>query len=92
MSIGSCGAEDTENSANWFTILREVLLPLSATGFIAAIIIVFVPMLSDFASPAVVGGREGYMIASLIEEEFNARGDWGVGSALSFVVLASIAA
>jgi ABC-type spermidine/putrescine transport system permease subunit I len=28
------------------------------------------------------------MIASLIEEEFNARGDWGVGSALSFVVLA----
>ncbi|MEX0754521.1 MAG: ABC transporter permease [Actinomycetota bacterium] len=74
--------------ASWFTILREVLLPLSATGFIAAIIIVFVPMLSDFASPAVVGGREGYMIASLIEEEFNARGDWGVGSALSFVVLA----
>jgi spermidine/putrescine transport system permease protein len=74
--------------ANWLTILREVLLPLAATGFIAAIIIVFVPMLSDFASPAVVGGREGYMIASLIEEEFNARGDWGVGSALSFVVLA----
>jgi spermidine/putrescine transport system permease protein len=74
--------------ASWFTILREVLLPLSATGFIAAIIIVFVPMLSDFASPAVVGGREGYMIASLIEEEFNSRGDWGVGSALSFVVLA----
>ena len=74
--------------AGWPTILREVLLPLAATGFIAAIIIVFVPMLSDFASPAVVGGREGYMIASLIEEEFNARGDWGVGSALSFVVLA----
>lgn len=73
---------------SWLTVLREVLLPLSATGFIAAIIIVFVPMLSDFASPAVVGGREGYMIASLIEEEFNSRGDWGVGSALSFVVLA----
>ncbi len=74
--------------ASWTTIMREVLLPLSAAGFIAAIIIVFVPMLSDFASPAVVGGREGYMIASLIEEEFNARGNWGVGSALSFVILA----
>ena len=74
--------------ASWMTILREILLPLSAAGFIAAIIIVFVPMLSDFASPAVVGGREGYMIASLIEEEFNARGNWGVGSALSFVILA----
>jgi spermidine/putrescine transport system permease protein len=73
--------------ARWTVVVREILLPLSATGFIAATIIVFVPMLSDFASPAVVGGREGYMIASLIEEEFNSRGDWGVGSALSFVVL-----
>jgi len=74
--------------AGWFMVMREVLLPLSAPGFIAAMIIVFVPMLSDFAAPAVVGGREGYMISSLIEEEFNERSDWGVGSALSFVVLA----
>jgi spermidine/putrescine transport system permease protein len=73
--------------AGWLTVMREVLLPLSAAGFIAAMIIVFVPMLSDFAAPAVVGGREGYMISSLIEEEFNERSDWGVGSALSFVVL-----
>ena len=79
------GAQDL--GAGWFTTWRKVLLPLTATGFLATIIIVFVPILSDFAAPALVGGTEGVMLSTVIEEEYLTRGDWGVGSALTFALL-----
>jgi spermidine/putrescine transport system permease protein len=79
------GAQDL--GAGWFTTWRKILLPLTATGFLATIIIVFIPILSDFAAPALVGGTEGVMLSSVIEEEYLTRGDWGVGSALTFALL-----
>lgn len=77
--------------AGWFTTWRKVLLPLTATGFLATIIIVFVPIMTDFAAPALVGGSEGVMLSTVIEEEFITRGDWGVGSALTFAMLVASA-
>ncbi len=79
------GAQDL--GAGWFTTWRKILLPLTATGFMATIIIVFVPILSDFAAPALVGGTQGVMLSGVIEEEYLTRGDWGVGSALTFALL-----
>ncbi len=79
------GAQDL--GAGWITTWRKILLPLTATGFLATIIIVFVPILSDFAAPALVGGTKGMMLSSVIEEEYLQRGDWGVGSALTFALL-----
>lgn len=73
--------------AGWFTTWRKVILPLTATGFLATIIIVFVPIMTDYAAPALVGGTEGVMLATIIEEEFITRGEWGVGSALTFAML-----
>lgn len=73
--------------AGWFTIFRKILLPLTAAGFMATVIIVFVPILSDYAAPVLVGGTEGIMISTIIGEEFLGRGQWGIGSALTFVLL-----
>lgn len=74
--------------AGWWTTFRKLLLPLTAAGFLASIILVFIPILSDYAAPALVGGTEGVMIATIIGDEFLERGQWGVGSALTFVLLA----
>lgn len=74
--------------SSWLTTFRKVLLPLTAAGFMASIILVFVPILSDYAAPTLVGGTEGVMIATIIGDEFLQRGQWGVGSALTFVLLA----
>lgn len=74
--------------AGWWTTFRQLLLPLTAAGFLASIILVFIPILSDYAAPTLVGGTEGVMIATIIGDEFLERGQWGVGSALTFVLLA----
>jgi len=74
--------------AGWWTIFRKILLPLTAAGFMATVIIVFIPILSDYAAPVLVGGTEGIMISAIIGDEFLARGQWGIGSALTFVLLA----
>lgn len=71
----------------WWTIFRKILLPLTATGFLATVIIVFIPILSDYAAPVLVGGTDGIMISTIIGEEFLGRGQWGIGSALTFVLL-----
>ena len=74
--------------SGWWTTFRTVLLPLTAAGFMASIILVFIPILSDYAAPTLVGGTEGVMIATIIGDEFLERGEWGKGSALTFVLLA----
>ena len=74
--------------AGWWTMFRKILLPLTAAGFMATVIIVFIPILSDYAAPVLVGGTEGIMITTIIGEEFLGRGQWGIGSALTFVLLA----
>ena len=74
--------------AGWWTTFRKILLPLTAAGFMATVIIVFVPILSDYAAPVLVGGTEGIMLSTIIGDEFLARGQWGIGSALTFVLLA----
>ena len=73
--------------AGWFTTFRTVILPLTATGFVATMVIVFIPIVSDFATPGLVGGTSGRMLASVIEDLFTRRGEWGVGSALTFLLL-----
>jgi spermidine/putrescine transport system permease protein len=73
--------------SSWFGTFKNVVAPLTATGFLAVMIIVFLPILSAFAAPALVGGTNGFMLSSLIEEEFLIRGQWGIGSALSIVLL-----
>jgi len=73
--------------SGWWTTFRRIVLPLTAAGFLATVVIVFIPIISDFAAPALVGGTSGRMMASVIEELFLGRGQWGVGSALTFVLL-----
>ncbi|MEX2439485.1 MAG: ABC transporter permease [Actinomycetota bacterium] len=78
--------------AKFMTRFRKILLPLAAPGIFVAIIIVYIPMFSEFATPALVGGTGGYMMGNAIQEQVLEAGDWGVGSAMSFLLLVLSAA
>jgi spermidine/putrescine transport system permease protein len=73
--------------AGWFTTFRRILIPLAAPGVFVAVILVYIPLFSEFATPALVGGRSGYMLGSIANSLILEEGDWGAGAALNFLLL-----
>lgn len=76
--------------ASPFTILRRLLIPLSASGLIAGAVLVFVPIVGSFMEPRILGGRVGTYYGTVIEDQFVAVYNWPLGAALSFVLLAVV--
>lgn len=68
-----------------------VTLPLSLPGVIAATLLVFVPTVGDFVTPALVGGPDGLMIANIIQAQFGRINNWPMGAALSITSMVIIA-
>jgi spermidine/putrescine transport system permease protein len=68
-------------------LLRRVVLPLALPGVVAAVLFVFVPAISTFAVPEILGGTSGTLYASLVSDSFQAF-NWPFGAALSTVMLA----
>jgi len=73
--------------AGWWTIMRRILLPLCAPGIFVAILLVYIPLFTDFATPTMVGGTSGYMLGQAVNDLILTRGDLAGGAALSFVLL-----
>lgn len=69
-----------------------VTLPLSLPGVIAATLLIFIPTVGDFVTPALVGGPDGAMIANLIQVQFGRVNNWPMGAALSLAMMVIIAA
>ncbi len=65
----------------------KVVIPLAAPGIFVSMLLVYIPLLSEFATPALVGGTGGYMVGNVVQEQILELGNWGVGSALSTVLL-----
>lgn len=76
--------------ASRLTILRRLLLPLSAPGLLAGAVLVFVPVVGAFMEPRILGGRMGTYYGSVIEDQFVAVYNWPLGAALSFILLAVV--
>ena len=64
----------------------RVTLPLSVPGIITGITLVFLPAVSSFFIPKLLGGGEYVLIGNLIENYFVTTGDWNFGSAVSLVM------
>lgn len=73
--------------AGLVTTFRKLILPLAAPGIFVSLILVYIPLFSVFATPALVGGTSGYMIGNVIQEQILELGNWGVGSALGVILL-----
>ena len=73
------------------TFIR-VTLPLSLPGVIAASLLVFIPTVGDYVTPALVGGPRGLMIGNIIQSMFGKALNWPLGAALSIITMLTVTA
>ena len=59
----------------------RVTLPLSMPGVIASSLLVFIPTVGDYVTPALVGGPTGIMIGTIIQSLFGKANNWPLGAA-----------
>ena len=74
--------------ANRFKTFSKVTLPLSLPGVINGITLVFLPAVSSFFIPKLLGGGQYFLIGNLIENQFITVGEWNFGSAISMIMAA----
>ncbi|SCB46407.1 ABC transporter permease [Rhizobium lusitanum] len=75
-----------------FTTFRRVILPNSMPGVLSAAVVVFVPTVGDYVTPALIGGPTSTMIGSLVQAQFGKANDWPFGAALAVMVMLVILA
>ena len=68
-------------------VFRRVIWPLSLPGVVAGSLLVFIPSLGAFVTPAILGGGRSLMIGNIISNQFLASHDWPFGSALSTLMM-----
>lgn len=73
--------------ASDFEVFTKVIFPLSLPGIYTGITMVFIPAISTFVVPNLLGGNNFYLIGNLIEKQFTFTGDWGFGSAISMILI-----
>ena len=69
----------------------RVTLPLAMPGVVAAALIVFIPTIGDYVTPALIGGGKIPMIANLIQVQMLALDNRPLGSALAVTAMAIVA-
>lgn len=72
------------------TTFRRVIFPASMPGVVSGILIVFVPCLGSFVEPRILGGTNGTVIGTVIEDQFTELYGWNFGSAIAFLLLALV--
>ena len=70
-----------------FQVFTKVIFPLSLPGIYTGITMVFIPAISTFVVPNLLGGNNFYLIGNLIEKQFTFTGDWGFGSATAIILM-----
>lgn len=55
-------------------------------GIISGITLVFLPAVSSFFIPKLLGGGQYVLIGNVIENQFLTTGNWGFGSAISLIM------
>ena len=64
----------------------KVTFPLSIPGVINGITLVFLPAVSSFFIPKLLGGGQYFLIGNMIENQFITVGEWNFGSAISMII------
>jgi spermidine/putrescine transport system permease protein len=78
--------------ASTWSRFRKVTLPLALPGVIAGSLLTFIPAVGDYVNAELLGNPQSQMIGNVIQSRFLAVGDYPTGSALSFILMASILA
>lgn len=72
--------------ANKITTLFKVIIPLTMTGILAGSVLVFLPAMTMFYIPVLLGGAKNLLVGNLIEHQFLAANNWPVGAAISVFI------
>lgn len=64
----------------------KVTLPLSLPGVVSGITLVFLPAVSAFFIPKLLGGGQYFLIGNVIENQFITVGEWNFGSAIAMIM------
>ncbi|WP_099203401.1 ABC transporter permease [Miniphocaeibacter massiliensis] len=70
----------------------KIIFPMSFSGVITGITMVFIPAISTFEISALLGGNKINLIGNVVENQYRVVGDWNYGSAISMVLMAIILA
>lgn len=76
----------TDLGATPLQTFKRVTFPLSLPGVINGITLVFLPAISSFFIPKLLGGGQYFLIGNLIENQFITVGEWNFGSAISMIM------
>lgn len=72
--------------ANRLTVLLEIILPLTIPGIVAGSILVFLPAMTLFYIPDILGGAKSVLLGNLIENQFLSMNDWPGGCTTSVIL------
>lgn len=72
--------------ANRLTTFRRVIIPMTMPGIIAGCILVFLPSMTIFYIPDILGGAKSILLGNLIQNQFLIAQNWPLGSAFSTVL------
>ncbi len=77
--------------ANPIQILFKIILPLSKTGILVGLIMIFMPSLGDYVTPDLMGGAKELYLGNLIQNQFLLVRDWPFGATISIILIGFIA-
>ncbi|OCX67009.1 spermidine/putrescine ABC transporter permease [Thioclava sp. SK-1] len=75
--------------SRWTTFLR-VTLPLSMPGVVAAVLVVFIPVIGDYVTPELIGGGKLPMVANMIQAQMLPLDNKPMGSAIAVSAMVTV--
>ena len=69
-------------------VFTKVILPMTYKGIVGSFMFTFILAAGDYITPQLLGGRDGVTSGLLIANQFRSAGNWPLGSAMAFTLLA----
>ena len=69
---------------------RRVVVPLTAPGIAAGLVLVFIPAFGNFIAPTLIGGSKQLQVGTLLVQAFLSARDWPFGAAVATVLSAIV--
>jgi spermidine/putrescine transport system permease protein len=72
--------------ASHFDTFLNVTIPLSVTGIVIGVFLVFIPSLGEYIIPDILGGGKTAFLGNIITEQYLGARNWPVGSSMVFLM------
>jgi ABC-type spermidine/putrescine transport system permease subunit II len=71
-------------------VIARIVVPMARTGLLAAFAFCVISMMGDYFTATLIGGTNGTLFSTFIQSKFGFSLQWGFGSALAYILFASI--